>query len=59
MKNVLLITASFTTFYFLLKYKNLKEEINLSNIDIESKEDILDKIGLIKDSEGNIHEKEF
>lgn len=59
MKNLLILTASFTTFYFLLKYKNLKEEINFANIDIESKEDLLDKLGLIRDSEGNIHDKEF
>lgn len=59
MKNLLILTASFTTFYFLLKYKNLKEEINFANIDVESKEDLLDKLGLIRDSEGNIHDKEF
>lgn len=59
MKNLLILTASFTTFYFLFKYKNLKEEINFANIDVESKEDLLDKLGLIRDSEGNIHDKEF
>ena len=59
MKNILLLIASFTSFYFLIKYKNLKEAMQFDAIDIESKEDLLDKMGLIKDPEGNIHEKEF
>ncbi|MDG0823797.1 hypothetical protein M4L38_13780 [Staphylococcus equorum] len=58
MKNILLLIASFTSFYFLIKYKNLKEAMYFDGIDIETKEDLLDKMGLIKDPEGNIHEKE-
>lgn len=58
MKNILLLIASFTSFYFFIKYKSLTEEMQFAAIDIESKEDLLDKMGLIKDPEGNIHEKE-
>lgn len=41
-----------------MRYKGLKEANSYDSIDIESEEDLLEKMGLIKDIEGNIHEIE-
>jgi len=57
MKKVLLIIPVIVT-YYLIRYKGLKEANSYDSIDIESEEDLLEKVGLIKDIEGNIHEIE-
>ena len=44
--------------YYLMRYKGLTEANHYDSIDIESEEDILEKMGLFKDTEGNIHEME-
>ena len=56
-KKVLLIIPLIVT-YYLMRYKGLKEANSYDSIDIESEEDLLEKMGLIKDIEGNIHEIE-
>ncbi|WP_204185412.1 hypothetical protein [Staphylococcus sp. GDX8P80P] len=56
-KKVLLIIPVIVT-YYLIRYKGLKEANSYDSIDIESEEDLLEKMGLIKDIEGNIHEIE-
>lgn len=56
-KKVLLIISLMFT-YYLMRYKGLKEANSYDSIDIESEEDLLEKMGLIKDIEGNIHEIE-
>lgn len=56
-KKVLLIIPLIVT-YYLMRYKGLKESNSYDSIDIESEEDLLEKMGLIKDIEGNIHEIE-
>lgn len=56
-KRVLVIILLMFT-YYLMRYKGLKEANYYDSIDIESEEDILEKMGLFKDTEGNIHEME-
>jgi len=57
MKKILFIILLMFTYYF-VRYKDLKEANRYDSIDIESEEDLLEKMGLIKDIEGNIHEME-
>lgn len=57
MKKLLLLASFLGCLYYLLQYKQLKEKLHFDFIDIESEEDLLDRIGLFKDPEGNIMEK--
>ncbi|MGX5792112.1 hypothetical protein ACWKSJ_14160 (plasmid) [Staphylococcus equorum] len=55
MKRVLLFTNFFLFVVFYYKQKKIKEAYNISMVDIESEEDILEKMGMYKDKEGKIH----
>lgn len=55
MKRFLLLTNFFLFVVFYYKQKKIKEAYNISMVDIESEEDILEKMGMYKDKEGKIH----
>ncbi|OEK59200.1 hypothetical protein [Staphylococcus equorum] len=55
MKRFLLFTNFFLFVVFYYKQKKIKEAYNISMVDIESEEDILEKMGMYKDKEGKIH----
>lgn len=55
MKRFLLFTNFFLFIVFYYKQKKIKEAYNISMVDIESEEDILEKMGMYKDKEGKIH----
>ena len=57
MKKLLSLVSLLGCLYYFFQYKQLKEKLHFDFIDIESEEDLLDRIGLFKDPEGNVMEK--
>lgn len=57
MKKIFLIFFFLLFIYYFRKYKTLKDFFDFDLIDIESKEDLLDKANLFMDEAGKIHEK--
>lgn len=51
MKNILLLVTSLLGTYYYFKYKEIKRMYSYELVDIESKEDLLEKRGQVEENE--------